>query len=188
MVSWMTELSRERIKAGRLVLLEHPWSSDLLREPPKIDLVGIRDPITDEPFEFIRCGQCMYGAADRDSRRPYKASSAIGTNSRHIEELLGNLCDGSHQHEIVEGSKSAGKRTTQKAHWLEKLCRAIRNAVRLELDSRRNLCVFPAGETDFEERSENHGGFLDEPGPDEDSNIPGKEPEHGREGEEEPVE
>ena len=67
MIAWIVKTIKARIRMGRIVMIEHPWASDLLREPEVEKLIGFPDPVTGEPFEFIKCDQCMYGQMDQES-------------------------------------------------------------------------------------------------------------------------
>ena len=125
MLAWISDLSCRRMRRGRLVSFEQGWRCDSLDQKEFEELYTASDGVTGEPFEFIKGDQRMHGQADRESGIPMQASTAFGTASRALKDVLGTLCDGSHEHQPVIGRNAFGNRSAQTSVWSEEMCEKI---------------------------------------------------------------
>ena len=144
MLGWIAETAEKRASKGRLVLLENGWFCDSLNTTPFERLYEIKDSTTGEQFEFVRGDQCMLGKCDWESGMPIMAPTAWGTTSECLKDRLGQRCDGSHEHQILEGSNCYGRRSTQKAVWDHSVCVEIINGTIEEMQSRAEWAAYPA--------------------------------------------
>ena len=160
MLDWIANLSAERIKRGRTVLVENGWRCDSLDQEEFKKLYEIQDPIIGEPFEFVSGDQCVHGKKDYESGVPIQAATAWGTTSECLKRRLGQTCKGDHEHQHVQGRNAFGLRSAQKAVWERELCvESFKSSVE-ELHLRQDWSAFP-GVVIEEERLER--GSLDEP-------------------------
>ena len=74
LLKWIRKKAEERIKKGRIVLLENPRQSRALHLDELARLHGMEDGlIEDATFEYVVGGQCEIGQADTESGLPYRA-------------------------------------------------------------------------------------------------------------------
>eukprot|EP00435_Cladocopium_sp_Y103_P013207 s65_g3.t1 len=121
-LKWLAEKVKERVRKGREVILENPWPSLLWKLKFMEDLYTdpIYHPVTNEPVELCRLDQCMYGLYG-ESGLPHQKATGMLLSSNEMKKLLQTRCDGTHDHEQLEG----GQRTKRAQQWPEDLCMAI---------------------------------------------------------------
>ena len=145
MLKWMVRTAKERVRRGRIALLENPATSRAYSLDFLEDLEGTEDgTLEDVIFEYIIGDQCMLGQHDRETLVPFRGRTKWGTNSPKLKRALGILCDGLHMHQQIMGSNSYGLRSQQKAEWPVTMCRIILGAIVKELKDRTSFYAFPA--------------------------------------------
>ena len=154
-LKWLAEKVKDRVRKGREVLLENPWPSLLWKLKFFEDLYDntYYHPVTNEPLELVRLDQCMYGLRGESGVAHRKATGML-LSSKEMKRHLQKQCDGSHEHEPLEG----GQRTKRAQQWPEELCRAIVHGA-LEEMRRQVMKVGFAAEYELEEMQEH--GTLD---------------------------
>ena len=116
MLQWMAPKARERIRRGRIALLENPATSRAYRLDFLDDSDGIEDGLlADALFEFIVGDQCMLGQYDRASGMAFRDRTTWGTDASRLKEIVSARCDDSHIHQQVMGSYRFGPRSIHKA-------------------------------------------------------------------------
>ena len=118
------------------------------------------DGVTGEPFEFVKGDQRMRGQADREPGIPTQASTAFGTASRALKDVLGTLCDGSHEHQPVIGRNAFGNRSAQKSVWSEEICEKIILATIEDIKEKSDMVAYPAA---YREERRADEGPIDDP-------------------------
>ena len=138
---------RDRVKGGRHVFMEQPLGSQSLEEPEMSDVKGM---IQDGTLCFIVVDGCMVGYKDKESGLPHKKPSYYVTSLLCAESVFsGCRCDGSHEHQPLEGNNKFGSRTFQAAEWPADLNKMVLDAViqqaSVELESSRTVSeAYPA--------------------------------------------
>ena len=56
------------------------------------------------------CSVIMFGLCDPVSKKRYKKKSRLRTNGKFVHESMACACDGSHDHERLEGQTRLGGR------------------------------------------------------------------------------
>ena len=160
MLEWMAKVTKQRVKKGRIALLENPETSRAFRIEFLEDLDGIEDGmVADALFEFVVGGQCMLGQHDRETGELFRGRTKWGTNSSRLKAVLSVKCDESHSHKLVTERNKFGPCTSQKAEWPIVMCRHLLRACVQELMDRIAHQAFPA-EMALEESAE--AGPLDD--------------------------
>ena len=141
-VRWMCGIIRSRVQRGRQVLLENPWPSKMWSTLAMERLLAeqLPDAITGEKLEVIQSDQCLFGLANPETGFPWKKSTGLLTASPGIKNAMNLLCDGSHQHELLEG----GSKTKKAQTWPVPFCEGILRGVISDLDNVNTLHAFPA--------------------------------------------
>ena len=141
-IKWIVKIIRQRLQRGRQVVFEQPWPSQmwnllcvqmLLQDAPT-------DAVSGEHLEAVRCDQCMFGLADEQNYMPHKKPTGIMTASAGVKQCLNITCDGSHQHQRLEGSS----RTHKAQHWPLDFCKAILTGLLQDLETNMTKVAFPA--------------------------------------------
>ena len=138
---------RDRVKGGRHVFMEQPLGSQSLDEPEMSD---VKQMIQDGTLCFIVVDGCMVGHKDKESGLPHKKPSYYVTSLLCAESVFsGCRCDGSHEHQPLEGNNKFGSRTFQAAEWPADLNKMVLDAViqqaSVELESSRTVSeAYPA--------------------------------------------
>ena len=113
----------KRVKAKRHVFVEQPSGSSWLDEP---ELEGVRALIQSGDLIVIKAHGCQLGYEDVDSGLPHFKPSTYVTSMIAAESLFqDSSCDGSHQHQHLEGANSQGQRTAQASVWPDKLNKRV---------------------------------------------------------------
>ena len=86
----------------------------------------------------------MYSQVDRESGEPVMGATGWATASAIMRQTLGATCDGTHTHQVIEGSNKFGTRSTQKATCTEDIAYAIVVAIDAEIEQRAAWTAFPA--------------------------------------------
>ena len=105
-------------EAGRYFIHEHPQGASSWREE------CIMDRLMTTLARKLTVHQCMYGLTSKDPGgevRPARKATSFMTNCPGMAVTLDKLCDGSHQHTVLEGAK----RTSLSQVYPDQLCRAI---------------------------------------------------------------
>ena len=145
MLRWVARRARDRVRRGRIALLENPATSRALKLDFLEELDGLDDGLVAEAlFEYVIGDQCMMGQSDRETGEPFRGRTKWGTNSGRLKIILSTLCDGGHSHQQIMGSNKFGLRSTQKAEWPLRMCRIILGGIVQELRDRIALRAFPA--------------------------------------------
>ena len=161
----VNKVVKDRVKAQRHVFLEQPLGSKSLEEPEMSD---VKQMVEEEKLIFLRVDGCMVGYMDAESKKPHNKPSYYLTTMVAAENIFeGIRCDGSHEHEPLEGANRYGPRTAQAAEWPMKLNRMVLEAViqqsEIEKNAVANLAeAFPAevrqqGEQGGRERKRRRG-------------------------------
>ena len=78
-LQWMAQKARERIRRGRVALLENPATPRAYHLHFLEDLDGVEDGLlADALFEFIVGDQCKLGQSDRESGMAFRARTKLG--------------------------------------------------------------------------------------------------------------
>ena len=110
---------KDRVRAQRHVFLEQPLGSQSLEEP---EMADVRRLLDEGSLMFIKVDGCVVGYKDSESGLPHKKPSYYVTSLVSAETLFSTCqCDGSHQHEILEGANKFGSRTAQASVWPHQL-------------------------------------------------------------------
>ena len=145
MLRWVARRARERIRIGRIALLENPATSRALKLDFLEELDGLEDGlVADALFEYIIGDQCMLGQHDRQTGEPFRGRTKWGTDSDRPTTILSTLCDGGHSHQQAMGPNKFGLRSAQKAEWPAEMCRHILRGIVQELKDRIAYRAFPA--------------------------------------------
>ena len=149
-LKWLAGVVRKRIQKGREIVLENPWPSLLwkLRFMEDLYTEPLIHPVTGEPVELCRLGQCMY-VLEGESGLPHQKATGMLLSSGEMKKYLTTRCDRSHEHEPLEG----GQRTKRAQQWPEDLCFAIMYGAQEEL-RKQVLKVGFSMEYEQEEREE----------------------------------
>ena len=128
-LKWVAQEIRGRLKKGREVLVDNPWSSMLwgLRCMDNLMRDSLANELTGEPLELIRTDQCAYGLVDAEGRAHYKPTGLL-LSSYEMKNSLSRRCPGDHERQHIEGS--ATKRSQQ---WTKKFCQAMLDGAAREL-------------------------------------------------------
>ena len=79
MLKWVAGLGRDRIKRGRIVLLEQGAMCKSLGLDDLAALDGLQDGVfPDAEFQYVRGDQCMLGQADLGDRRANARPHPLG--------------------------------------------------------------------------------------------------------------
>ena len=136
-------------------MMEHPWTSAAWGIKCLEDFLA-SNPFheeTNEPVEVVKIDQCQYGLRDVQNGLPHKKSTGLMLSSHFMKKRLNKQCDGSHEHQQLEGSN----RTRLAQQWPEELCHAILSGAYEELLYGTLHQAFPVEEV-FE-RHEEMGGM-----------------------------
>ena len=144
MLKWIARTAKYRTEKGRIALIENSWWSKAWYEDAWKTPENVEDPMTGEPFDFIRTDQCMFGQKDADTGELNQAATAWATASRPLKDTLSRLCDKEHSHQTLLGSNSKGRRTAQKATYPEELAMAIVVGIDQHLKEENLWHAFPA--------------------------------------------
>lgn len=161
----VNKVVKDRVKAQRHVFLEQPLGSKSLEEPEMSD---VKQMVEEEKLIFLRVDGCMVGYMDAESKKPHNKPSYYLTTMVAAENIFeGIRCDGSHEHEPLEGANRFGPRTAQAAEWPMKLNRLVLEAVIQQSEIEKNAVAnlvdaFPAevrqqGEQGGRERKRRRG-------------------------------
>lgn len=161
----VNKVVKDRVKAQRHVFLEQPLGSKSLEEPEMSD---VKRMVEEEKLIFLRVDGCMVGYMDAESKKPHNKPSYYLTTMVAAENIFeGIRCDGSHEHEPLEGANRFGPRTAQAAEWPMKLNRLVLEAVIQQSEIEKNAVAnlvdaFPAevrqqGEQGGRERKRRRG-------------------------------
>ena len=103
-LKWLAGVIRKRIQKGREIVLENPWPSLLwkLRFMEDLYTEPLIHPVTGEPVELCRLGQCMY-VLEGESGLPHQKATGMLLSSGEMKKYLTTRCDKSHEHEPLEG-------------------------------------------------------------------------------------
>lgn len=143
----VNKVVKDRVKAQRHVFLEQPLGSKSLEEPEMSD---VKQMVEEEKLIFLRVDGCMVGYMDAESKKPHNKPSYYLTTMVAAENIFeGIRCDGSHEHEPLEGANRFGPRTAQAAMWPMKLNRLVLEAVIQQSEIEKNAVAnlvdaFPA--------------------------------------------
>ena len=139
-LQWIKKVVRNRLKRGRKVIMENPWSSEiwstlcidkLIQEAPC-------DAETGERLELIRGDQCEYGLVDAVTGIPHQKPTGFLTASAGVKETLSRRCSGLHQHQPLEG----GQRTKRAQEWTPQLCKAMLTGLMKDMKERTVMAAF----------------------------------------------
>ena len=136
-------------------MMEHPWTSAAWGIKCLEDFLA-SNPFheeTNEPVEVVKIDQCQYGLRDVQNGLPHKKSTGLMLSSHFMKKRLNKQCDGSHEHQQLEGSN----RTRLAQQLPEELCHAILSGAYEELLYGTLHQAFPVEEV-FE-RHEEMGGM-----------------------------
>ena len=117
---------------GNYYVFEHPQGATSWNDPAWEEL------LTDPACSDVVLDQCMFGLRDPGNYKAYKKATVLRTNCRHVQQLMGCRCDGSHEHQVLEGQvKVAGEwvprsRVAQvyPKPFVEKILSCVKKAVR----------------------------------------------------------
>ena len=110
-------------RAGRTWVLENPAASLLWQQPLLEDI--IKKPET----RTAKIDMCAYDLKDPVSGMPNKKATMIASNNPALTEYLTGKCKCKEPHQRLEGSSTAGRRTTLAGKYTDKLCQAIVDTV-----------------------------------------------------------
>ena len=80
MLLWIAEKVRDRVRRGRLALVENPEKSRALQLECFTELEGLEDGlIEDAYFRFVVGDQCMLGQHDRESGLPFRGRTKLAS-------------------------------------------------------------------------------------------------------------
>ncbi|CAE7591026.1 RE1 [Symbiodinium sp. CCMP2592] len=144
-ISWIMELTKDRARRGREVLLEAPWESLFWQLRCVERAVGFRQEATQEPIDVIHYDLCSYGATDCRTGLPVTGPTGMMTTSKAIKEDLVKHCPGHRHHQLGKG---------QLARWPQELGETMIHALLRELGDLNCPAVFAA-----EENTEEHEEF-----------------------------
>ena len=117
MLDFAVEIYELQLRAGRHFLHEHPQSAASWQEPRVRAL--LRDPRVGTAVAHL----CQYGMATKDAcggRAPARKATTFMSSSAALLRRLSKKCDGSHDHQRLEGG-----RARVVAIYPPGLCRAI---------------------------------------------------------------
>ena len=157
---WMRKIVKQRLKRGRKVLIENPWTSAIWDTYSMRRLLSedLYDSETNGYLELVRGDQCHFGLVDHGNGLPHKKPTGFMTASAEVKQRLNVLCDGQHFHQQLEG----GSRTRRAEHWPEPLCKAILEGFIEELENRTfNAAFFNESLEEQGQEEEIHLGTLD---------------------------
>ena len=118
---------KDRVKAKRHVFIEQPLGSESLQEPEMADVLEM---VNDGRLIFIKVDGCMVGYKDKENGKPHKKPSYYITSMVAAESVFQNFfCDGSHEHQPLEGNNKFGSRTCQAAEWPQQLNKLVLEAI-----------------------------------------------------------
>lgn len=118
---------KDRIRAKRHVFIEQPLGSESLQEPEMADVLEM---VNDGRLIFIKVDGCMVGYKDKENGKPHKKPSYYITSMVAAESVFQNFfCDGSHEHQPLEGNNKFGSRTCQAAEWPHQLNKLVLEAI-----------------------------------------------------------
>ena len=110
---------KDRVRAMRHVFLEHPLGSQSLDEPEMKDVKAMVDNGT---LFYIIVDGGQVGYKDAESGLPNKKPSHYITSMVAAESVFADCrCDGSHEHEHLEGRNTYGSKTAQASVWPHQL-------------------------------------------------------------------
>ena len=145
MLRWVARRARDRVRLGRIALIENPATSRALKLDFLEELDGLDDGLVAEAlFEYVIGDRCMLGQRDRETGEPLRGRTKWGTNSSRLKHILSTMCDGGHSHQQIMGSNRFGARSAQKAEWPLEMCRHILKGIVAELQDRIAMRAFPA--------------------------------------------
>ena len=117
---------RDRVRAKRHVFVEQPLGSTWLEEP---EMADVNQMLQTGELILLKVDGCQLGYKDLESELPNKKPSQYLTTLLTAESIFGSMvCDGSHQHQHLEGANAYGSRTVQASVWPEDLNRAVLDA------------------------------------------------------------
>ena len=152
----LTEVVEKRLKKGREVLVENPWSSLMWKLKVMEDLLekDNYNMATGEPLQLCQLDQCMYGLVDQATGIPHKKSTGMLLSSSKMKERLQVTCDHLQDHIPLEG----GNLTKKAQEWPKKLCQEI---LRGAVEEMKNLVLKVAFPAEYEEEGREASGPMD---------------------------
>ena len=159
-LKWMCGIIKQRLKRGRKVLLENPWTSELWETLCVRKLIEseLHDNETLELLELIRGDQCEFGLVDKVNGFPNLKPTGFLTASEPVKRQLQRRCSGLHVHQQLVG----GKRTKRAQEWPEELCQAMLDGFLEELEGRfSNAAFYNESLQEQTQEEEFHFGTLD---------------------------
>ena len=158
-LSLVNKIVKDRIRAKRHVFIEQPLGSTWLKQPECSDILHL---IQEGMLLVLRVDGCCVGYRDLESGLPNKKPSLYVTTLLAAEGIFqGLLCDGSHQHEHLEGNNKHGSRTAQASVWPDRLNEMVLQAMiqqaSAESTAAHNISeVFPSEVQPAEQPAEGH--------------------------------
>ena len=138
------QICEEQRKHNRKFSFEHPAGADSWVEDC-VDELSRKEGVQDVVFD-----QCVFGLRDPVNQMAYRKRTRILSNSPNIIRLFqGRLCDGTHEHQPLEGKTRVGgklcNRTECAQVYPRKLVEALVKAIRLDRNDRHKevLAVEP---------------------------------------------
>ena len=120
---WLIDVFKARLRKGRHILMEHPWTSAIWEIKCLNDFLNshfFHEP-SSEPVEVVKIDQCQYGLKDPVNGLPHRKSTGLTLSSHYMKRRLNRLCDHSHEHQPLEGNQ----RTHFAQQWPYELCYAV---------------------------------------------------------------
>ena len=123
------QVCKLQMSLGRYFVFEHPLGADSWHCRNLVELVG------DPRVQSIGVDMCAYNLCDHVNGLPHKKPTRIACNfDEDIGHSLEKKCDGSHEHQRLEGSVKTEdgwvNRTKLAQKYTEEFCNAICDAVR----------------------------------------------------------
>ena len=120
---WLIDVFKSRLRKGRHIMMEHPWTSAAWTIKCVEDFLHARPyhEETNEPVEVMKIDQCQYGLKDPQNGLPHQKSTGLLLSSHYMKQHLCRRCDHSHDHQQLEGRS----RTRVAEQWPQELCHAI---------------------------------------------------------------
>ena len=146
-LQFVCELYVLQHEAGRYFIHEHPQGASSWRE------LCVMDTHLRTLAQKLTVHQCMYGLTSKDPggvERPARKATTFMTNCPGMALTLNKLCDGGHQHTVLEGAK----RTRMSQVYPDQLCRAIVGGLVLQKrwDSAGQYLLGTVGVCDYDEK------------------------------------
>ena len=120
---WLIDVFKSRLRKGRHIMMEHPWTSAAWTIKCMEDFLHARPyhEETNEPVEVMKIDQCQYGLKDPQNGLLHQKSTGLLLSSHYMKQHLCRRCDHSHDHQQLEGRS----RTRVAEQWPQELCHAI---------------------------------------------------------------